>query len=506
MLIDSRTLSEGHDIIADICIIGAGAAGITLARELMGSGLSICLLEAGGQHLDESDQSLSNALNTGLPYDGLNVRGRAFGGTTHYWAGMCAPLAHEDFEQRSWLPQSGWPITREELLPFYRKAQVTCEVGYFEYDPENLSELAALSLLPLRPDRVETVIYQNSPPTRFGPRYVDELDQADDVEVYLHAVLTQIILDEAGDRVVELKVMSASENHHRVIADRFVMAMGGIENARHLLAHRDSIPQGLGNESGTLGLFLEHPHYLPSAYILLKGDQNLGFYRSHRQATQYDDGEGDKEAVVYGALSLPAKVREREEIVAHACTIVPVDLDEELLFTDAETTVALETIRPLLSREEGSITLCKLNLRAEQRVTEACRLTLNWEKLDRFGLPIVELNWQVSELDHHGYQRALALIGAELGAAGIGRLYTPVDAQRKYAPGTPSGGWHHMGTTRMSESVETGVVDSNCKVHNLDNLYIAGSSVFPTGGYVNPTLTIVALAHRLGEHLKEVRS
>lgn len=506
MFIDCRMLTNEEVITADICIIGAGAAGITIARELIGSGLSVCLLEAGGLTLEESDQGLSNAVNTGLPYGGLNTRVRAFGGTTHYWAGMCAPLSAEDFEQRSWLPFSGWPITLEELEPFYRQAQETCEVGYLEYDAQVLSARGERPLLPLRSSRVETVVYQNSPPTRFGSRYYEELEASEEIRVYLHATLTKMILNEAGTRVNQLEVSSGAQAQHLVVAQQFCLAMGGIENARHLLAHTEVNPNGLGNRSGTLGMFIEHPHYLPSAYVLLKGRHELKFYKAHRQRTFDDSSSEGRETIVYGALSLPAEIRDREELVAHACTIMPVDLEEEFAFADADLTASREGIKSLMRHLEGDFTLCRLNLRAEQRPTEACRLSLDWSTQDELGLPIVELNWQVADVDHQGYQRTLALIGAELGAQDLGRLFTPVNAERRYAPGIPTGGWHHMGTTRMSTSSDKGIVNSDCRMHDVENLYIAGSSVFPTGGYVNPTLTIVALAHRLGALLKELNA
>lgn len=348
MFVDCRTRSDLDVISADVCIVGAGAAGITIARELIGSGLRVCLLEAGGLSLEDSDQGLSNAVNVGLPYSGLNLRGRAFGGSTHYWAGMCAPLSQEDFEERAWLPYSGWPLTLSELTPYYRRAQETCEVGQLDYNATSLSDRGARPLLPLRPSRVESVVYQNSPPTRFGSRYYDELEESEEVTVYLHATLTKMTLDEEGARVRLIEVTSDGGARHTVEAQQFCLAMGGVENARHLLAHTAVNPDGLGNQSGALGLFIEHPHYLPSAYMLLRGWSDLRFYRAHRALTIEEPGAEGAEAVVYGALSLPAEVREREGLVAHACTVSPVDIDEELAFADAELIAPLEALKALM--------------------------------------------------------------------------------------------------------------------------------------------------------------
>jgi len=163
----------------DICIIGAGAAGITLARALKDSSIQICLLESGGLEPEAETQSLYEGDNTGFPYYPLNTaRLRYFGGTTGHWGGCCWPLEDNEFRERDWVPYSGWPISRTDLDPYYPLAQETCEIGPFNYDPVYWSEESDRPLLPLDDSRVLTKVYQNSsPPTRFGTRYRDDIEK-----------------------------------------------------------------------------------------------------------------------------------------------------------------------------------------------------------------------------------------------------------------------------------------------------------------------------------------
>jgi choline dehydrogenase-like flavoprotein len=140
---------------------------------------------------------------------------------------------------------------------------------------------------------------------------------------------------------------------------------------------------------------------------------------------------------------------------------------------------------------------------AEQAPNPRSRVNLHHSKRDQLGLPATQLDWQLSDFDKFSIRRTAELIGIELGRAGLGRVRTDIDEDLSKFPLVETA-WHHMGTTRMSENDRTGVVDSACRVHGLSNLYVAGSSVFPTGGRANPTLTIVALAIRLADHLKSV--
>jgi choline dehydrogenase-like flavoprotein len=499
---DARELPDGAVIESDVCIIGAGAAGITLARDLSGSGLRVCLLEGGGLEPDGESQGLYRGRNTGLPYVDLeDCRLRYFGGTTNHWGGWCRPLDPEDFEPHDWLAHSGWPLRFEDLRPYYLRAQRTCEIGGFEYDAKALSRRGGRPLLPLDASRVASLGYHFSPPTRFGTRYHDALVQSANVTVWLHANLVNIRLDAHGARVEALQCATLGGRRFTVRAGRHVLALGAIENARLLLASSDRRPEGVGNAEGLVGrYFMEHPHLYRAGHLLLDRAVDASFYRPHSADTFDEATDRARPVRIIGALGLPGPLRIRQGILGMACTLTRLDLeriDERERF-DA---VGPSALRPLLKVAPGELALYEIAVRSEQSPIPESRVRLIDEH-DALGLPRCELVWRLGDRDLLDVQRTLQRIGAELGRSGIGRLWLAEDADGRFAPPRIDGGCHHMGTTRMSADRRTGVVDADGRVHGCPNLYIAGSSVFPTGGFANPTLTIVALAHRLADHLR----
>lgn len=502
MFRDAHELPDGTVLEADVCIIGAGAAGITLARDLSGSGLRVLLLEGGGLEPDNETQEPYRGRNIGLPYIDLEVcRLRYFGGTTNHWGGWCRPLDPEDFEPQDWLTHSGWPLRYEGLRPYYLCAQHTCEIGGFEYDADTLSRRGGTPLLPLDASRVASPGYHFSPPTRFGTRYHDALARSTNVTVWLHANLVNIRLDPNGARVETLQCTTLDGHRFTVRAGRHILALGAIENARLLLASNDRRPEGVGNAEGLVGrYFMEHPHLYRAGHLLLDHAVDTSFYRPHAVDT-FDESSGQIRPVrILGALGLPGPLRVRQQILGMACTLTRLDpekIDERERF-DA---VGPAALRPLLRTTPGQLALYEIAVRSEQSPIPESRVRLGRER-DALGLPRCELDWRLGDRDIHDVERTLRRIGAELGRSGIGRLWLPEDRDGRFAPPRVDGGCHHMGTTRMSADRRTGVVDADGRVHDCPNLYIAGSSVFPTGGFANPTLTIVALAHRLADHLR----
>jgi len=232
MFSDAREVEDGAIIEGDICIVGAGAAGITLALGLLDGGRRIVLLESGGFDYDHDTQALYQGVNLGLPYYDLDVcRLRYFGGTTNHWEGRCRPLDPIDFEARPWVPHSGWPITKATLDPFYARAHEICQLGPYRYDPADWLQPGE-SALAFDPARITTNLWQFSPPTRFGETYRQALAMAPDVEVLLHADVVDIATNEAGAEVDRLQVATLSGRRFGVRARAYVLACGGIENAR----------------------------------------------------------------------------------------------------------------------------------------------------------------------------------------------------------------------------------------------------------------------------------
>lgn len=490
MIGDANSLAQGATLTADVCIVGAGAAGITLARELRGSGMSVLLLESGGFDPEPETQDLYKGRQSGIDTWDLDaMRARQFGGSTWLWAGWCRPLSPEDFEPRSWVPGGGWPIRYDDLLPYYRRAHATVEIGGFDYDAAAHAAKSGLPLLPFD-GVIETRMYQYST-TRFGLRYRDDLAAASDVDVRLHANLVAIRLTGPGGRISHLECATLSGVRFRAEAHRYVLALGGIENARMLLASNAESREGVANGTGLVGRFMEHPHFYDAIALLFGDAPDLRFYEQH-DAEIPRDGES-RTVPIRGALGLTTKARAEAQVPTFLATLDVFDLDSPtgpIRAADARTMLG-PGARPSVVR---------LTCRSEQTASDDSRITLMDER-DALGVPRVDLHWSIAPEDRVAMERSCTLLGRELGRLGLGRVWTPPADFESGWIASPGG--HHLGTTRMSADPSMGVVDANLRAHEVDNLHIAGCSTFATGGDANPTLTIVALAHRLADHLKE---
>ncbi len=499
-LLDARDLTEGQVIQGRVCIAGAGAAGITLARELAAGGVDVVLLEGGGLERNEDAQELYRGENSGdfdISLDGC--RTRQLGGSTNCWTGWCRRLEPDDFALRSWLEGSGWPVAAAQMEPYYARAHQTVVIGANEFDADGMAERAGAPPLGLDPELARLIIYQYSAPVRFGSFYRNELESAATLNTYRNANVVNVALSDDGRSVTALDCSTLEGLRFSVRADHFVLSMGGIENARILLASDQQESAGVGNGNGLVGTcFMEHPHYYNRAILALPGDIDTAFYTTRAKALTFDDASPAGIEVEYQpAIVLPAAIRDTEQLVAMGATLEQINPDKVL---GDEEGIQPEQVRRFVRSMPSAMQLLRLDIRAEQRPNPDSRITLS-DELDPLGVPRVNVAWKVADEDIADVQRTLELWSAALARAQLGRLWMP-NAEGGFSAGNVSGGCHHMGTTRMSETAATGVVDGNSRVHGIDNLFVAGSSVFPTGGFANPTLTIVALAHRLADHLE----
>lgn len=520
MLNDARAVEKNRTIKTDVCIIGAGAAGITIAREFIGQKFQVCLLESGGEAYDEKTQSLYSGVNSGHPYYQLDeCRLRWLGGTTNHWAGDCRPLDEIDFETRSWVSYSGWPFSKAHLNPFYERAQSICQLGPFSYearDWENPEE--NFTIPPFGGDQVLTTIYQESPPTRFGLVYRDELQCAENLATYLYANVLELETDQTGRTVTRLSVATLDGNKWFMEAKRFILAVGGIENPRLLLNSNKVFPPGLGNHHDLVGrFFMEHPEYW-SGIVLPLAPYSLKML-SHKSRKN--------NVPVWGALTLKEGVLRKEKLMNFSTTLryvdtvplgiksfsqmkndvlegnVPDQLLEHLrnVIVDIDD-IAHATYRKIFKSDAPLFpkTLKFFN-RTEQSPNPDSRVLLGEER-DDLGKRRVRLHWKLNPMDLYSVKKGHEIMAKEFGRAGLGRIKVELDDHESIWPPTLRGEYHHMGTTRMHNDPKQGVVDGNCRVHGISNLFVAGSSVFPTSGYANPTLTIVALALRLADYIK----
>jgi choline dehydrogenase-like flavoprotein len=559
MFIDARKLPEDTLVEHDICIIGAGAAGITIAKELIGQPYQVCLLESGGFDFDAVTQSLYQGENVGVPYFSLSKsRTRYLGGSTNVWGGTCRPLDEIDFEDRPWMPYSGWPIAKPELIPYYERAQKVCGLGPYKYDfadwEEDLRRQKRINL-PFCKDQLVPYIFQFMPweNLRFGEVYRAEIERASNINTYLHVNVMEIETNDTAQAVTRLRVACLEGKKFWVSAKIFILACGGIENPRLLLLSNKVQGTGLGNQYDLVGrFFMEHP-YVRSGKMLLSKPNAL-----------YPTGPGNKIQVnqsrIMTALALSKTVQKSEQILNFTAKFVPIQpewlrayerirnrrqteepdshspsiKDFSQVIANLNKVIARAWTKRQFKKSPFPHQYFETHLISEQAPNPDSRITLIRER-DKLGLNRVQLDWRLSPIDKYTIQRSQEIIGEELAGAKLGQLQIELtnddaswqslirrsqqvleethvhsdsnqleivlhsDSYRQ----TLRGSYHHIGTTRMSTNPKQGVVNEHCQVHGISNLYIAGSSVFPTSGLSNPTLTIVALAIRLADRIKE---
>ncbi|HKW48794.1 MAG TPA: GMC family oxidoreductase, partial [Gemmatimonadaceae bacterium] len=465
----------------------------------------------GGFDYEPRMQDLYRGESVGLPYYPLQAaRLHYFGGTTGHWAGFCSLLDPLDFEGRDWVPHSGWPITRTDLEPYYRRAQTVLQLGPNEWSAwEWQRRDPTLVSFPLDSSVAFTKMWQFSAPTRFGNVYRDPIVRAPDVHLYTHANVVEIETNEAGTSVTGLRTRSlgAEGREHRVRAAQYVLACSTIQNARLLLASNRTVRGGVGNGNDLVGrYFMEHLE-MPSGLLATLG-------RTPPSTRMYEWKLGTK---ARGELALSAEMQRTHRILNATVSLTPAALNEQAKSTfQWMTPNVLDQMRSGRDVSDDAQAPARdlvprtfhLLTRQEQAPNPASRISLSSER-DALGMPRARLDWRLTELDRRSFRAFYEVLGRELGRAGVGRLQMRdwvLEPPSASWPASLGGGWHHMGTTRMSRDPKQGVVDVNCQVHGVANLYVAGAAVYPTAGCVNPTLTLVAMSLRLSDHLRRARS
>lgn len=523
MLIDARQMDSGAQVETGLCIIGGGAAGITLALEFARQGVEVCLLEGGGLEADGRTQSLQSIANIGRKYYGLRfARPRYYGGATNVWGGHCVPLRAVNFERVPWIPYSGWPFRLDTIVPYYARAHQRLSLGAFDYRPEQVARELGLPLFPFASGSVETVLSRYLGPTRFdalrfGAHYRAELAQAANLVTYLHANVTAINQDPGAGRIKDVSVATLTGRRFTVRARQYVLAAGGIENARLLLLSDQVQRRGLGNQRDLVGrFFMEHIWYRRGRIQPRPG---------HTPFRLYGAPQPYRGAWVQCHLALAEAVVRQQQIPDFRAEIainagsrfegllrLAHQARERIKDFEALDAMAFQAVRAFQGvfrrldqarvPERGPVVYQLANY-VEQVPNPDSRVQLS-DARDALGLRKAVIDWRLSALDREGIRVAHRLLAQEVERSGFGRMDSGLAEDQEELLAGASGGGHHMGTTRMSADPRWGVVDGDGRVYGLDNLFVAGSSVFPTGGFANPTLTIMALAIRLADHLKRL--
>lgn len=506
MHIDARQLENNSLIEGDICIIGAGAAGISMALEWMNTPYKVILLEGGGFEYDEQVQELYAGKESGQHYFPLkSIRLHYFGGTTGHWAGWCAEFDEIDFKKRDWIPRSGWPITLDDVKPFYPRAQKYVEVGPDDFTTAHWQQKdPTLKPFPLDENKVWSKMWQFSPPTRFGTKYREPIVNARNIHLYTYANVVDITADENVSHIKEVTAKNYAGKQHTVRAKYFILACCSIQNARVLLSANKQAPKGLGNDYDHVGrYFMEHLE-IKTGSVWLADPADVKLYMMDFGVTK-----------ARAELAISAKMQTQYKILNGTSSLSPLEIAENQkafieVWTDQEDAMdssikKLNIAKPKRVNIPKGFKAYQLFTRMEQAPNPDSRITLDTEK-DSLGMPRAQLNWVLTSLEKNSLRMINTIIGQEVGRVSMGRVKLYEYLQNVNDESWPSftgGGWHHMGTTRMSDNPKQGVVDANCKLHNINNLYVAGASCYVTASAVNPTLTLISLTIRLSDHLKQ---
>jgi len=456
----------------DLCVIGSGPAGMTLALELGRLGFTVALLEAGPEHYDAQSQAAYEGHVVGPLTFPLDVgRLRYLGGSSNHWGGFCQTLDAIDFETKIPGIETAWPLKKQDLDPYLSRA-------------EAILQLPADA--PARPlgAHLQHRTMRYSPPVNFARTYSSTLRQSPHISTVLNACVTAF--EEREGRIITATVRDPAGRTHQVRARRYALCTGGIENSRLLLWANHQSGQRIVKNPDVLGRYwFEHPHFTLGE-VVLETQAPFHFDAWNISWVSLTEAAMRAQGVLHAGLRLTRQTREasRQILTELAC-------------------VAPNFGRWALERFNRRL-ICGALLRGswEQSPRPWNRIVLS-HKHDAWGIPKAELHWRFSELERRTILRSATLLAETLIHHGYGRIRLdpwliqggafPRDDEIK--------GNHHMGGTRMSTDPRTGVVNPDCRVHGLSNLYIGGSSVFPSGGAANPTLTIVQLALRLADHL-----
>jgi len=455
----------------DTIIIGSGPAGLSLAYALQNSRKRIAVIEAGGENYStESLEPYKGSVVGDKYFDLQYARQRFFGGTSNRWAGMCRPLDEHDFREKDYQRLASWPITRKDLEPYLDKASKILEIDS-KYDDKVLNSEYG----------VKKISFNFSPPVRFGQKYKYLFNESN-LDLFLNSNLVNF--NKVGDSINTATFKSYKKNEIKLNAKKFILATGGIENSRLMLAINQKNNLSLFNKNMPIGKYwMEHPHFDIGDAIIPTGWKNR-------------------------FLSLTEQKQRELGILNCGIRFEGIKRDSGLkqMIKDVAC-YAPDTGKKLFDMMDRQL-ICGAKIRAawEQAPFEQNKISLSNDEIDIFGIPRPILHYKKTNFDKNTvFQtiKQIAYYGNQLSYGRI-KLFDYVSSLGNYPENDELAGYHHMGGTRMSKSPNEGVVDSNLKVHGINNLFIAGSSVFPSGGHANPTLTIVQLSLRLSEHIKTI--
>jgi len=542
MIIDATEFELGTKVETDLCIIGAGVAGITIAREFNRSETDVFVLESGGMHPSPDSEALHHTTHPSYSdYKIDTTRASAFGGSSHLWR---IPVSDDelgvrlrcldaiDFKKKSWVPYSGWPFSKTHLDLYYEKAHKLFKICPYSYEFEDWTAPAHIDYFNFNGDELNSTMFQFAKRDLFFNNYRQEIENSINITAVLNATVLNIHLSDNARFVTSLTVETSGGKRFSVEAKKFILAAGGLENARLLLLSNDKMKSGLGNQHDLVGrFFMEHPHLWENVATFHPSDPK-SFNRSNIDGTYRHNGIpveryltiSDELVEKYQLLNIVVGIRGKSSPTylraKEAIDFVrkPRSKNEYLLQNlIRKSIIILQNIDVIgysvLQRYlDGNVEKwdhypveysgVQLNIMSEQQPNPNSRITLD-KKHDKFGLNKIKLDWRLQNSDIKSIRESLEIIDKILRNNNFG--YLRINMNDDFPLDKIRGGYHHMGTTRMHSDPKRGVVNEHCKVHGVENFFVAGSSVFPTSGCANPTLTIAALSLKLADFLKNNR-
>lgn len=462
MILDSRNQQIKLNRRATVAIVGAGPAGMVLARELA-KATDVLIIESGGHEHHPDIHALCKGDISGLDYPLTETRARQFGGSSTLWAGYCAAFDAHDFDKRAWVPESGWPFSAETLRPFYLHASQILNIRELNLDARDIIRRTGNN--PLLDNEIFTpsAWLFGAPTIRFGHDWRSLFEDTDRITTLTYANVVDLHLSQDCKRVNEIIIRTLCGRQGRIEADLVVLACGGLETPRILLNANSQMRTGVGNSNDLVGrYFMEHPHFTISSLKLT--DSRI--FESWTRRETYDDG-----IEFMSSLGITPE-------------------------TQASAGILNGRIHVFRSPQMEDIDMPAVGVFLEQAPNPESRVSLS-EDRDALGLRKICLNWQLTDLDWKTYDKISDLIGDGFESLNAAYRVPRLPPALLYSN-------HHLGTTRMSLDSTTGAVDPDCRVHDMQNLYIIGGSVFPTVSWANPTFTLIALTLRLAQHLQNI--
>lgn len=516
MVKDFSDLVSHQEVGYDLCIVGSGAASLAMISELLDTNMKVAILEAGGEDITDKNQEIYETINNIHPFPGsMDGRFRVFGGSTTRWGAQSLPLEKIDFVERDWVNNSGWPIRFDEVANYYPKVDRFLKLFPVQYSTaistlNKNDQIKASSKISLKFSK-----WSATPNIRESLRA--QIISSKNVTLFQNANVVNINLSKPGNNVTSLTCSNFEGKKVYFSAKKYILACGGIENARLLLSSNDENLKGIGNDQDLVGRYLQdHPNaYIATLYPNSNKAQkyfNYFYIRGTRFLPRFVFSEEfQRENLILNSSAYFSFVTKDDDLSAKIKELYRKYRRGKLAAQDSKIFFSLlKNIPELLKISyqyfiKGRVytpnAVLELNLMTEAAPIAENRIVLS-DDLDALGMPKAVISWQKDKLLQRTFMKCSEYLKAYFASLDFGFLEVNKWINEENWFDYIKDAKHHIGTTRMGNTEQEGVVDVNCKVFNVTNLYIAGSSVFPTSGHSNPTTTIIALAFRLVDYLK----